>query len=449
MPVLKWIYLVLSGAVLWLATLANAAISVSTGTASNQYVLSGRIATPDETIDGKVIISGDTITCVGPDCADPANATRITVSEAYILPGFIDAHNHVAYNVFPKWTPPKLYQSRYQWEGSTSYKTFKAPYNALKASLFCEMVKYGEVKALLSGVTTIQGTSPDKVCFRTLIRNAENENQLGVGADLIRTSILDIKTFKDTVDWTKTQAFVVHLGEGLPEDARSHGEFQVLKSKGLLHSGTVIIHGTAFGDAEFGEIAAAHGYLVWSPQSNLALYGRTTDVKTALARGVPVSLGVDWNPTGSDNIFAELRVADTVNREQFGGAIPSGDWLKMITERPAEALALSEHIGKLAANHKADITVVHRLDGDVNRSLLQNRVQDVELVIVGGRVLYGADSAVEALRPGACEALTVHGSHKKVCVKDSQPHIDKSSETLAQIQQLLRAKYSGLAPLAP
>jgi 5-methylthioadenosine/S-adenosylhomocysteine deaminase len=52
------------------------------------------------------------------------------------------------------------------------------------------MVKYREIKALLSGITTIQGTSPDTSCFRTLIRNAENENELGVSAGLIRTFIL-------------------------------------------------------------------------------------------------------------------------------------------------------------------------------------------------------------------------------------------------------------------
>jgi 5-methylthioadenosine/S-adenosylhomocysteine deaminase len=100
----------------------------------------------------------------------------------------INAHNHVAYNFLPKWTPPKVYKNRGQWQRNT--KNSRSLTNDLKPTLFCEMVKYREIKALLSGITTIQGTSPDTSCFRTLIRNAENENELGVSAGLIRTFIL-------------------------------------------------------------------------------------------------------------------------------------------------------------------------------------------------------------------------------------------------------------------
>jgi 5-methylthioadenosine/S-adenosylhomocysteine deaminase len=43
------------------------------------------------------------------------------VTNAFILPGFVDAHNHVTYNVLPRWTPPKLYKNRGQWPGSDAY----------------------------------------------------------------------------------------------------------------------------------------------------------------------------------------------------------------------------------------------------------------------------------------------------------------------------------------
>ena len=60
-------------------------------------------------------------------CTAPADATRITVTNAYIFPGFVDAHNHVAYNILPRWTPSKLYKNRGQWQGSEPYKVFKKP----------------------------------------------------------------------------------------------------------------------------------------------------------------------------------------------------------------------------------------------------------------------------------------------------------------------------------
>jgi hypothetical protein len=45
-----------------------------------------------------------------------------TITEAFIFPGFIDAHNHVAYNVLPKWTPRKLYKNRGQWHRARDTK---------------------------------------------------------------------------------------------------------------------------------------------------------------------------------------------------------------------------------------------------------------------------------------------------------------------------------------
>src|SRR5215467_3323590 len=223
--------------VLLLTTPSWAATTVTVGTDPTKFVMKGKIVTPEQVIDGELVIEGDTITCVAASCTDPPCATRVTVTNAYILPGFVDAHNHVAYNVLPRWTPPKLYQNRGQWQGAQAYKDFKKPYDMLKAKdLDCEMIKYGEVKALISGVTTIQGTSPGSQCIRTLIRNAENQSELGTSANHIRTFILDIGSFQGGIDWVSTKSFVVHLAEGVRGDPKSLTEFTTLKSKNLLAS---------------------------------------------------------------------------------------------------------------------------------------------------------------------------------------------------------------------
>ena len=49
--------------------------------------------------------------------------------------------------------------------------------------------------------------------------------------------------------------------------------------------------------------------MVWSPQSNLRLYGATTLAADALRAGMPVALGADWLPSGSTSLLAELKVA--------------------------------------------------------------------------------------------------------------------------------------------
>jgi len=48
-----------------------AAITVSSGTDPNSFVLSGKMITPDGILDGKLVIQGSTIACVGPDCTVP------------------------------------------------------------------------------------------------------------------------------------------------------------------------------------------------------------------------------------------------------------------------------------------------------------------------------------------------------------------------------------------
>jgi 5-methylthioadenosine/S-adenosylhomocysteine deaminase len=430
---------------------ARADVAVTPG-ASDKHVFHGMLITANGIIDGKLVVEGDTITCAAADCPEPAGASQYQVTDAFLFPGFIDSHNHVAYNILPRWTPTKAYQNRTQWQREAAYKTFKAPYDRLKAkplNLLCEMVKYGEAKALLSGITTIQGSPAGQKCFRPLIRNAESEVGLPVTPAHIRTHILDISV-APTIDWSQTQAFVVHVAEGI--DEKSRAEFQVLAQKHLLTSGTAIIHGTAFGAAEFEAMGAAGAKLIWSPQSNLALYRQTTRVDLALAAGVPVSIGVDWNLTGSDSLFDELRVAAQVNEERFQHAIPDSDWAKMVTENPAKALALDAYIGDLAPGKKADITVVRQTDADPNRSLLKNRIQDVQMVWVGGQLLYGNAALVESVRPGTCEALLVRGAEKRICVKyDAQPSRpqDRYQESLAEITQKLRDAYPGLAPLAP
>jgi hypothetical protein len=431
----------------WLSNPSLADTTVTVGTDPSKYVLKGVLVTPDGLITGELVIEGDMITCVAATCTHPAGASVLSVTNAFIFPGFIDAHNHVAYNFLPKWTPPKLYKNRGQWQAAQSYKDFKKPYDELKSVIPCEIVKYGELRALISGVTTIQGTSPSRSCFRTLVRNAENQNELGVPASSIRTFILDISSFDSTIDFNVTKSFVVHLAEGIDEKSRL--EFQTLKQKGLLTKQTAIVHGTAFGAAEFQEMGQAGAKLVWSPQSNLVLYNKTTNIPLALQNGVSVSLGVDWNPSGSNNIFDELRTAAQVNEEDFGGAIPLSDWSKMITINPATALGLEQKIGKLASGLKADLTVVRSRDGDPNASLLKNHPQDIEMVWIGGELLYSNRAVIEKLKPGQCELLTVYGSKKRICVQDTSNPPPQGNQTLTQIRDILLHHYANLAPLTP
>jgi hypothetical protein len=93
---------------LCIASPGFAATTVTRGADATKQILRGAIVQPDASVlTGEVVIEGDMITCVAADCPDPPGASTFTVTDAFIFPGFIDAHNHVAYNFLPKWTPPK------------------------------------------------------------------------------------------------------------------------------------------------------------------------------------------------------------------------------------------------------------------------------------------------------------------------------------------------------
>ena len=57
-----------------------AAITVAVGTDPSKQILKGKIVTPDQILDGEVVIEGETITCVAVDCDDPAGATVFSIA---------------------------------------------------------------------------------------------------------------------------------------------------------------------------------------------------------------------------------------------------------------------------------------------------------------------------------------------------------------------------------
>ena len=81
---------------------------------------------------------------------------------------------------------------------------------------------------------------------------------------------------------------------------------------------------------------AAHGVsLIWSPRSNLELYGSTADVAAAKAAHVQMALSPDWSPTGSDGLLAELNYAAAWNDTQTPHPFTDRELFAMATSTPA------------------------------------------------------------------------------------------------------------------
>ncbi len=401
----------------WLV-LEAPATTVTPGTAQGVYVFTGNFVTPERTFRGVMIVKGDSIACIGRACAVPADATRIEVDDGYIFPGFIDAHQHMSSNIAPLWKNTRKYAERYAWQKDPDHLAAMAPQRKYVSTEqgWCDAERFAEIRQLISGVTTIQGAGRNRPCIHGLIRNADSAHDLPLPETRVVQYIPDVRLFDLNIDWSVTRCLAIHLGEGVDEYTRK--ELDILGEKHLLRPETLIIHGTAFGPPEFARMAKTGAKLVWSPQSNIALYGKSMNVEAAVRAGVEVSLGVDWSPSGSHDILAELKVANQVNRRQMHSVIGKDEWVSMITLRPARGLSLDDYVGSLAGGKIADITILKERARTANGSLLKNELKDVEMVFVGGRLRYGDRLVVDRILPGACEPITVEGIANRHCVAD-------------------------------
>ena len=247
--------------------------------AAGPFALRGCVLTPNQVIeDGWVEIDGGTIVRVG--TAAPGVGVRRLETGGVILPGLIDLHGHPEYNVFAAWEPPKLYTNRGRWRDSKQYEQIvKLPLAAMKAapSLEKTLSRYAEARALVTGTTAIQGANGkfsnlDESLVRNVDRRIFGQHKARSVIDLDRMTPADISTLKAQIGAGTVNAVYVHLAEGV--DVPSRNEFTTLVNAGLLTPATIIIHGTALEPSDLDAVAAAGAKLVWSPQSNLRLYGR-------------------------------------------------------------------------------------------------------------------------------------------------------------------------------
>lgn len=423
------------------------------------FSLRGCILTPDEVIDdGWVDVEAGLIRRVG--SSPPAAAYRRLETDGVILPGLIDLHGHPEYNVFAAWEPPKLYANRERWRASPEYaKVVKEPLALLKQapSLARTLSRYAEARALVTGTTAIQGANGTYAdVAESLVRNVDRrifgQHRARSIVDLGRVLDEDRTALRHQIDTGEVNAVYVHLAEGT--DAPSRAEFADLVGASLLTAATIIIHGTALEAADFDAIADAGAKLVWSPQSNLRLYARTTQVALALDRGIAVGLGADWLPTGSPSLLDELRVAARALAEQ-GHPLTAQQLVRMVTSGAAGIAGLADHLGLLAADRPADVLVLERRHPDPWESVLLSARWAVQLVLLGGDVAYGrrdwvrtlAGVAAGAVDPDTTEPAVAWGKPMLVDTSYSVQAPAATPPCLREIRAALVGRYPQVGPI--
>ncbi len=439
-------------------------------------LLRGFVLAPDGPIEGEVLLDGDSIVCVAEDCSTAAGAADATVidTHATIAPGLIDAHNHFSYDFLPRWEPTRaaLFDNRYTWRDDDGYNAHVQPEGKLEAFgsgdprnrlHMCAALRWAELRSIVHGTTTAMGQSPNRTCIQGLVRNADHSLELGT-PNRMRTTIAGAceSALDDDARANLVEAFesgdatrhAIHMAEGytgggVATDPRREldcyaGRFRattslLTDSRSMPYGAALFIHAIAFEEDDLMETLAARAHVVWSPSSNLALYGRTAPIERMLELGIPVALGPDWTVSGPGEMLSELRVALEFADPEHAPAITTESLIKMATEGGAAATDTAMQLGRLAPGMRADVVVFGRIARDPYRAVIDSRASDVRLVLIDGAAYYG-DLALEDASAvnEKCDTFDACGTPKFLCAAGTTEVATEGAETVDEIETVLR-----------
>ena len=191
--------------------------------------------------------------------------------------------------------------------------------------------RWAELRMVFSGTTTVFGSGRALGMVRNIDRLTGADAELGFDAATYEVFPLadgGDKQFRADCAWNyrydearvvREHAYVPHVAEGIDRYAAEEFRCQSRSTDGardFVESNTAHIHGIALTADDYYRMARDRSGLVWSPRSNIRLYGVTAEVTTLARLGGTIALGTDWTYSGSANILRELACASQYNTTQ-------------------------------------------------------------------------------------------------------------------------------------
>jgi cytosine/adenosine deaminase-related metal-dependent hydrolase len=314
-----------------------------------------------------------------------------------LLPGLINAHDHLQLNSLPAHIPPQFYRHARDWVLEVDARRRTDPmFEAGVAVARDERLLFGGIKNLLSGVTTVAHHDP-LYPFLT-----SGSFPISVLHDFGWAHSLYVDGEQRVVDSHRSTPlnwpWIVHAAEGVDDDAAK--EFERLDALGCLQANTLLVHGIALDPSRRARLHRSGAGLIWCPTSNLRLFGKTAGVSDLAEHG-RIALGTDSRLSGSRDLLDELKLAAELS------GLPEEVLEGLVTCVGADMLRLTDR-GALRPGLRADLLVLAagtRL-GNASRA-------DVRLVMLGGIAAYGdADYAMPATQLAEWADVRVDGQPK-------------------------------------
>ena len=415
-------------------------------------LLRGTVLAPAQVFENGMVLIDDAgvIACVGCDCADhplAAEAAEVSCADGVISPGLINSHDHIT---FAKNKPigegVDRYEHRHDWRiGKNGHQKLVVPGSASKP-----VVLAAELRFVMSGATSAASAGGQKGLMRNIdtanlmeglpIQAADSDTfPLGDTNGTQLASGCNYPGMVETADIDGLDAYLPHISEGINDFARNEYVCLGMAPNDVVEPMTAIIHAIALHAGDAGVMHPSQTRVIWSPRSNVVLYGNTAQVTMLDLLGVPIALGTDWVASGSMNLQRELRCAIELNETYYDNHFSDADLWKMVTTHAALATGSEDAIGLLKVGLIGDVAIFNGAVNKQHSAVVRAELEDTVLVLRGGEVLYGDGPLVADPSIGgqACEALDVCGAPKRACVAQDLG----DGTTLASVQAAINPTY--------
>lgn len=296
-----------------------------------------------------------------------AEDSRLDLNGFMVLPGLINAHDHLEMNLLPRLGRGPYANASY-WAEDIHHpeeEPVSTHLSVPKAIRF----RWGAIKNVLSGVTTV---------------GHHNELHPIVFNEDFPVRVLQDFAWAHSIrfspDWLlraratpRDRPFVIHAAEGTDESAGN--DIPAMAEAGALTDSTVLVHGVGINRWDLSLVANHGASLVWCPSSNYFTLGRTLEA-AVLTCGIPVALGSDSAMTADGDLLDEIRVARR--------SVSADRLFEMVTSVPARILRLPAGFGQVCHGGPADLMLLEDDGLSPAETLLLNHPH---LVLVKGRVV--------------------------------------------------------------